>query len=388
MSTPTDTYSQYVQRGDISGAFAVLNRQLAEPNPDPKVLLNRALLRLQVEDTAGALADYDAFIGLFPHDPEGHARKGNAFMLMGEFEAGERCLNYALKLEPTHAYANCARGLLHFQLDEFEQAERLLSFAVDQEPTSRELHMQRGNARMQMDNLDGAVADADWLVQHYPDVHNYFFRARVHHFAMNSHSALRDLTQTLELEPQYVSARLLRSEVLAELERYPEALADTKWLVQHFPNQVEYRLQHAERLLDSGNHAACLAELEEAIKQDPRNTEILSQQATVYMELQQPEQALEKLNKALAYDGHSPELLVERAFVYATLGNYAQAEHDVQHALQHNPELADAWTARGMLALEQSQLEQAMLHFARAAELGDITAVQILNQMQSMMGQN
>jgi len=74
---------------------------------------NRAFVRKQLGDHAGAMADAEGFLQNAPDDPDAWVMKGNIHMLYGELNTAIEHFDRAIGLTADHANALYNRGLAH-----------------------------------------------------------------------------------------------------------------------------------------------------------------------------------------------------------------------------------------------------------------------------------
>ncbi|MGE3310225.1 MAG: tetratricopeptide repeat protein [Limisphaerales bacterium] len=83
-----------------------------------------------------------------------------------------------------------------------------------------------------------------------------------------------------------------------------------------------------------------------------------------------PEHEIEELTALLKARGDSPDLLIERAIEYGVLGKYTEAIHDLERALQLDPNSIHAFRELGRLQSLNGKTDDAIATVSRALRLG------------------
>src|SRR5262249_33670888 len=85
-------------------------------------VLNRAALRLQLEDFKGAVVDYSRAIELNPTDADIYYDRGRAFLALRDLDAAIADLTKAIELAPDTTYYSAASAEAHELAGHTEQA--------------------------------------------------------------------------------------------------------------------------------------------------------------------------------------------------------------------------------------------------------------------------
>jgi len=148
--------------------------------------------------------------------------------------------------------------------------------------------------------------------------------------------ALPYLNKANSLDPDNPEARLLRADILVQLDECPEALKDLDVVFKHGKNdqayayrsQVMFALGEPKKALEDMSVAISMATNEES------RAYRLQRRAELYRFLKQPEKALEDLNTAMTLKNvpnpnvASMVLLKRRAYTYMDMGDYKRAIAD------------------------------------------------------------
>ncbi|MDX2217283.1 MAG: hypothetical protein SFY66_28710 [Oculatellaceae cyanobacterium bins.114] len=193
---------------------------------------------------------------------------------------------------------------------EMEAADR----ALQNNPRDERAYLQRGRARLFLQDYEGAIADANQILQINPNSGEaYQLRGIVYERIGNTSSAtsdqqkgmeliaqqqLEELNQTLMQNPRDTEAYLYRANLYLTLKRYQESLADC--------NQV--------------------------LLIEPQNVWAILARGEVYLAVNQYPEALGNANHALRLDANSGDAYEFRSRVYQRMGNETEAIADQQKA--------------------------------------------------------
>lgn len=105
-----------------------------------------------------------------------------------------------------------------------------------------------------------------------------------------------------------------------------------------------------------GRDAEALASPDAAIGKEPADPDYLERRATVHERLGDPEAALEDLKRAISLDADNLELRMRRArLLHVSLKRADLAVHDLDWAIEHDPEQARLYWVRAHLRRELGQ---------------------------------
>ena len=150
-----------IQLKDIEGAIAdfeavIETEQSADQAPSfslAQAYHNRALLRQQASNEAGALADWSAAIAHHPTYPQPHYHRALVLLSQGHHAGALADLDAAIAADLTLAVAYLQRGNLRYQLGDIPGAAADWEYAICNDFTL-------DSARQQLENIQQAAYDA------------------------------------------------------------------------------------------------------------------------------------------------------------------------------------------------------------------------------------
>ncbi len=145
-------------------------------------------------DLDGAMEDCSTNLGSDPSDPKALICRGRIRLDQGDLEGALEDLDASVRADEENALARHALGLVHARrhdhslaVDEFDAAERL-GF----EPTG--LLRDRATSKLELLRLEGALEDADRLLERMPGRSDgLLLRSNIHRAMGDQAAARRDL---------------------------------------------------------------------------------------------------------------------------------------------------------------------------------------------------
>ena len=181
--------------------------------------------------------------------------------------------------------------------------------------------------------------------------------------------ALEEVDRSIELEPSFVPAYLLRARVRMNNSEFGEALKDYNQAIKLGSTDDEALKGRAEAAFKADNWLESQEALEKLLVQSPEDPEIHHKLATTYMRLNKSNQAVEHYTHAIT--GGAPDLgpiYRNRGMAYEALKDDQKAAADYSEAIKLNAADSAALGRRGALFLKTGNLEAALSDLSKAAE--------------------
>lgn len=115
-----------------------------------------------------ALEQFEAARDAAPDDVGVMVDHANALAAVGRYDAAERELRRALRLEPSRPEVHASLGIINFRRGVYGQAEQELKRAIDLDPSSAAAFHYRGESLNQLGRIDEALAMLERAVQLEP----------------------------------------------------------------------------------------------------------------------------------------------------------------------------------------------------------------------------
>lgn len=301
------------------------------------------------------------------------------FLLLGEPAKAWQHLDRALALEPQSALARARRGMAYMQLGQFREA--VLDFAQGLEhclPVERlPLHINLARCALQL-------ADPETALGHVEQAGNLGGAANERWLAaaVDAYSALNrwaDAEQAVQRAWEAGVAKKhcagLLALVLAAQDRHGEAEQPLRAALREDPDDVDLLMRLSALAAAEGRHGLAVQCIRAALKAEPENASLWSQLARQNKRCMDDAAARQAAEKAMALTTGDTglkraEALVSMAGVEIEAGLAGQAEAHYRQALALVPGYAPAQMGLGHWLLEWGRIEEALAHFEAAAARG------------------
>lgn len=239
--------ANYLYRSrELDKALSAYSQVLTLRPDDIPSLYRRALLRRDRRDYQGALSDLDKILSVNPGYI--YALSERADLKLTDLNDSQGALadsNRAIEVDPKHARAWAVRGLYKEKARNYQGALADYSQALEIDTKYVWVLNQRGFIRAEyLNNTEGAIADYSRAIEIDPgDKWTWANRGSANAILKNYQAAIRDLSQAIAIDNQYVEALGRRAEVYTESNMPAEALVDRARAYQLEPKQ---RLQFTD----------------------------------------------------------------------------------------------------------------------------------------------
>ncbi|XP_059812571.1 uncharacterized protein ttc6 [Hypanus sabinus] len=305
-----------------------------------KVLINRGLLYLRMEDYYNASQDFKAAIVEDPKNPLIHHAVAICYHKIHYFEEAVNYFNQAVNLDPFFVDAYYGRGnvymdsghpagikqaqkdfvrALHLNpkcvkarlnlgynlqvLGKFQKAWIHFAIAIDVDPKFQDAYEGRAVINLQMNNTFGALQDINAALKIYNSAKLLTNRGVISQFMGDLSNAMSDYKRAIALNPSYSLAYFNAANLYL------------------YNSQFQQAHNHYTRAIDL----------------QPGDESALLNRAICRVMLRHVKEALEDFEQAINLSPYSAHIYFNRANLYATLKQYQEAEKDYSQALQLKP---------------------------------------------------
>ncbi len=325
-----------------------------------------------------ALLALEKAASLLPIDAESHFNLGIALRVAGRVNDSVRCFEQALKVKPNFSVAQLALGDALGSLGQLNAAVASYRLALENEPHLLDAHNKLGNALIDLGRPDDAVVSYLKALEIEPD------NAEVHSnlgFALlklrNLPEAVLHLRRAIAKRPNLAAAHTNLGNAYRELGELDEALACHRRALAIQPRLAEAGINLGNVLRDLGQHDAAIASYRHVIEIEPhlaaghcnlgaamRDLGRISDAERCFRHalLLKPDYAEAHSNlgvvlrlqnrileaeascqKAREIDSNLAAAMVLSAELHADKGQFDAAEDQFNHALEIEPNSAEAW---------------------------------------------
>jgi serine/threonine-protein kinase len=252
---------------------------------------------------------------------------------------------------------------------QYDQAIALYDQSIERHPTAI-AYYGRGLAQWETDNLGTALEDLSQAIQLDPNQPEFYYqRANLRFELGDRQSALADYTNTLRLNPDLINAYINRGTVRAELGDEVGAIADYTEAIQRNPNLMEAYLNRCLSNSNLENHTLALDDCTMAIQLQPSSVMAYQNRGLVRRRLGDQAGAIEDFNIAIRLDPDDPDPYYNRGLARLEMGDVVGAIADFTTTIERDPEHFLAYYDRGVTRSDQGDLPGALADLQQSARL-------------------
>ncbi len=326
-----------IERGELSTALALLDRVILANSQQTEAYRLRGRTRLQIGDSAGAIADYTKVI---QREPTAQAYLGRALAYVNTSTPSSAIIDaqQALKLDAQLAAAQRLLGKMHRQLGQPQaaiiayKAATKLYLAQKDKANATDCLAQANQLQTELNqpitptNKESQTPGNNLETPPMVSPTEFLQRAREKVTQGQLRQALEDLNWLLEIDPDHVEALCDRAYLQAQLHRYEAATRDLARVQQLAPTDPAIQVRRVQIRLALGDAHGTIKTITELMK-----TEVTAERLTIrgeaYQQLGDLDNAFKDYSNAIAMQP-SAELYNARASVQSgkeALEDYRQA---------------------------------------------------------------
>ena len=172
-------------------------------------------------------------------------------------------------------------------------------------------------------------------------------------------SAYRELSRTLELQPENYPAHIDLANLLISGHDLKQAQEHTDILLQRQPNNAQVHVAVANLFSAQGDLNGAVREIQKAISLDPNRSESYVDLALLQMRSNQPDGAEANFKKAIELDPKSLNSLLSLGGFYQSRGRFPEAEEQFKKAMAVDPKSVDPRSALARLYMGEGKKNEA-----------------------------
>jgi tetratricopeptide (TPR) repeat protein len=210
--------------GAVFKHIAEVSEQLQQQPKNAALYIKRGNLYFESHQFAEAVADFDQALAIDDSLDEAYFGRGMAAGREGRFQAAIADLTVYLQRHPKSSLAYTKRGVRHIWANNLNKARSDLQQAVLLDDSNSEAHDDLGvllaHAGQHKEALEHFLAAIKYDPYYQKAYHNM---ALVYYQLADHNQALQAVDKSLQLSPSDRNSLILKSEILARLERHAEA---------------------------------------------------------------------------------------------------------------------------------------------------------------------
>jgi tetratricopeptide (TPR) repeat protein len=321
----------------------------------PGYYRERAMVKLQIKDTTGALADFNQAIGLDAREPNLFYGRAQIYMMRHAFEEAIQDLAKAEELDPKSSRYPFQRGLAMLAMGQVSKASTQFAVARKNNASSDEMRTMASQAWSRYE-IGQTQARPGQLQQ-----------------------ALATLNDALSLNPELVEAALEKGKVLMKMLDFATAEASLSEALEVRRTYNPVRVARSTTRLALKNTEGALQDCMTALQFEAQNYLALIALAEVYMAQDRMPDAQDQFKKAENLYPEQPNAYLAHARALIRAGLPDKADGLLDKALKYSKDnQADALLAQAEHALRKHDYKEAQKLAEKSLKSGLILADALL----------
>lgn len=305
--------------GDAHEARRLLSTYLETEDIDPEDKAEALMMRARIQtDEQKALADFEAAIELVPDNSDYRLVRAMYLRSKKKYDDALSAIDKMINSSPEDANALILQGEVLREMGKPDDALKSFDEATKLSPQASGPYQHRGEIYREKEEFDKAIQEFTKVIELQPgDVLPLIHRGEAYLHKEKFEEALADVDAVLEKQ-QVVAAHRLRGEILAQLNRLDEAIAEMEQLTKAVPNQPELKTQLALYYLIDKQPRKAISEYDDVLLLNPENFLALRSRADAYLNIGKHAEAIDDFDKALKLEPEDTAILNNLAWVLAT----------------------------------------------------------------------
>jgi putative PEP-CTERM system TPR-repeat lipoprotein len=281
-------------------------RKALQSEPDrPIAKLELARLHAARGETLQARAMIQEVLAGNPENVRAHALMATLEAAEGNTDALLQRYQTIAELDPNDVLSSYRMGLLHMDRGDVEQAEAIASDLVQRFPRNPEGHRLKGILYYRAQNHTEAIVTLQRSLAMRPSIEGSYFLGLSMQQTGELETALSHLRAAIDLNPNFVQARLMTAIILLQQQRIDPAVTE------------------ARRVLSI----------------DPRNAMAHNILGSAHLAQGRVEEGMQALKRAIEIDPSIVDAHLKMGLVHLSQGRTAEAETNLVNAVQVAPEV-------------------------------------------------
>jgi tetratricopeptide (TPR) repeat protein len=260
--------------GEYSNANLAYSESVKLNPTNAEAILSRAMVRTELHDWTGALADAQKTLELEPKEETALYLQGVCEFSMKDFKAAEADLTTAIKLNAKNGAAYNYRGLARGNLRRVDDALADFNQAIALCPFDAAAYRNRAMVETLHREYETAMADVSKAIDlDGKDPYTYAARGRIKNSLKDYKGAREDFDRAIELNGKDSNTYVSRAAANVYLDEFENANADLETAAKLGPESASAHVVRGFLEAKRGDDEAALAEFEEGVALAPQMAE-------------------------------------------------------------------------------------------------------------------
>lgn len=332
-----------------------------EVTPEVQKLYAQAKAAQQGNDSATAIAKYQAIIKLAPHLAAAYNNLGMLYFDGHDYSHAADVLKHGLELHPDMPTASAMLGMSYYQLGMNEKAEPLLRAALRANPADDHVEMVLAHILINLKKYSEAASCLNHFVERNPKDQQAWYMLGKTYLQLSENS----LAKINEIDPNSIVAHEIAGEIDESMHNYDLALVEYKKAIDIDTHQPGTHMHMANAYWLIGKWESAQAEFKAELANDPNNCTAQWKLANATLEANgSNEDALAELNQAIDRCPTLMQARTDRGRALIRMGKHNDALPDLLMAEKDSPSeptihflLASVYRSQGKTAQAQQEMQ-------------------------------
>lgn len=316
----------------------------AQVNAEQVTAIGRNVLAM--DDYMLAIYYFNLAIRAKDYLAEPYFYRALAKMKLDDFRGAEIDCTTAISRSKFMTEAYKLRGFVRQQMGKDSLALQDYEYGLTHNPTDREFLFYKAVAEINLKRYDRADSTLTRLISGNPKYYEAVTaRAQLKIEKGDTTGALQDIDASLRISKTQEYPYLLKTEILAARENWPEAVETMNEVVRLFPDRPDFYINRAFLKYRNDDYFGAMADYNETLHIDPYNSAALFNRGLLRFEVMELDGAAEDFTRVLDLDAGNFHARYNRALVYLSAREYAKAEPDLKAILEQYPRFYPAYYA-------------------------------------------
>ena len=328
-----------------------------EPSDRVQQLYQAAKADEQAGHPDEAIQKYQQIIKLDPALAAGYNNLGRLLYQQGRLDEAIQPLRQASKLDPKAEPPRALLGFVQFQRADFEGAKREFKIASQLNPADYSVRLFLARSMVELRDFDGALEVLNKLLRDDPKNTEALYTLG------GVYSSLAEITigKIQTVDPNSYLLELLLGKVSEIKQLYPDAAEHYKRAIERAPDVPDLYYRYAHALWAAGDSQTAMTAYKNALQRNPYDYRAEWELARILL-ADQPDEALRLTTHALELNPNLADALTIRGRALVALQKPKDAIADFRKAIAISPDdpaihfqLARAYRLTGMTAEAQTE---------------------------------
>ncbi len=328
-----------------------------EPSDRVQQLYQAAKADEQAGHPDEAIQKYQQIIKLDPALAAGYNNLGRLLYQQGRLDEAIQPLRQASKLDPKAEPPRALLGFVQFQRADFEGAKREFKVASQLNPADYSVRLFLARSMVELRDFDGALEVLNKLLRDDPKNTEALYTLG------GVYSSLAEITigKIQTVDPNSYLLELLLGKVSEIKQLYPDAAEHYKRAIERAPDVPDLYYRYAHALWAAGDSQTAMTAYKNALQRNPYDYRAEWELARILL-ADQPDEALRLTTHALELNPNLADALTIRGRALVALQKPKDAIADFRKAIAISPDdpaihfqLARAYRLTGMTAEAQTE---------------------------------